>query len=131
MNAAQPSTALPPGSAAQPPAVPESAQRSAVAVASTIGMQVFDVLAGRTRVERVRDNLTATVFGNLIGVRLHGAHHPDYRLRSVHACAVGDSAVEACLIVGAHRIRALVLRLERQAERWVCTRLAPLERGAI
>lgn len=130
MNAIQPSTDLLPREAT-PPLNPEPAQRSAVAVASTIGRQVFDVLAGRARVEQVRDNLTATVLGNLIGVRLHGAHHPQYRLHSVHACAVGDSAVEACLIVGAHRIRALVLRIERHAERWVCTRLSPIERNAI
>lgn len=131
MNAVQPSTELVPRNAAPPAVIPGPAQRSAAAVASVIGRQVFDVLAGRTRVERVRDNLTATVFGNLIGVRLHGALHPGYRLHSVHACAVGDSAVEACLIVGAHRIRALVLRIERQAERWVCTRLSPIERSAI
>ncbi|WP_406688288.1 Rv3235 family protein [Saccharopolyspora sp. ID03-671] len=113
-----------------PPGPRDAAQRSATAVASMIGRQVFDVLAGRTRADRVRESLTATVFGNLIGVRLHGAGHPDYRLHSVHACAVGDSVVEACLIVGAHRFRALVLRIERQAQRWVCTRLSPIERSA-
>ncbi|SFS84068.1 Rv3235 family protein [Saccharopolyspora flava] len=134
-TALQPRTTFPPpapttGPRAEPPRVRPAAHRSAVAVASLIGRQVFDVLAGRTRPDRVRESLTATVFGNLIGVRLHGAHHPDYRLHSVHACAVDDSVVEACLIVGAHRFRALVLRIERQAQRWVCTRLAPIERGA-
>ncbi|RRO13854.1 hypothetical protein EIL87_22920 [Saccharopolyspora rhizosphaerae] len=105
-----------------------AAQRSAVAVASAIGEQVFAVLSGRARAESVRESLTATVLGNLMGLRLHGARHPDYRLRSVHACPIGDSAVEACVVVGAHRIRALALRIERHAERWVCTRLVPVER---
>ncbi|TDD82928.1 hypothetical protein E1202_26520 [Saccharopolyspora karakumensis] len=113
------------------PTVPDAAQRTAVSVASVIGRQVFDVLAGRSGARSVRDHLTATVFGNLLGLRLRGAHQPEYRLRSVHACAIGDSAVEACLVVGAHRVHALALRLERRAERWVCTRLSPIERTAI
>ncbi|WP_235876959.1 Rv3235 family protein [Saccharopolyspora terrae] len=131
MTAVQPSTALLPRTDPPQPAIPDPAQRTAVSVASVIGGQVFDVLAGRSGAKNVREHLTAAVFGNLLGLRLRGAHHPEYRLRSVHACAIGDSAVEACLVVGAHRIRALALRLERRAERWVCTRLSPIERSAI
>lgn len=130
MTEVRTSTALLPGTDPPRAVAPDSAQRTAVAVASTIGAQVFAVLAGRMRAERVREHLTGPVFGNLISSRLHGARSPEYRLRSVHACAIGDSAVEACLIVGAHRIRALALRLERRSERWVCTRLSPIERGA-
>lgn len=131
MTAVQSNTELLPRTGAPLPAVPDPAQRTAVSVASVIGRQVFDVLAGRSGAKSVRAHLTATVFGNLLGLRLRGAHHPGYRLHSVHACAIGDSAVEACLIVGAHRVRALALRLERRAERWVCTRLSPIERSAI
>ncbi|GAB3674311.1 Rv3235 family protein [Saccharopolyspora tripterygii] len=130
MNAVRTSTALLPRTDPPPPASPDAAQRTAAAVASTIGAQLFAVLAGRMRAEQVRGHLTGAVFGNLISSRLREAHSPEYRLRSVHACAIGDSAVEACLIVGTHRIRALVLRLERRSERWVCTRLSPIERGA-
>lgn len=128
MTEVRTSTALVAGT--DPPLPGPAAQRTALAVASTIGAQVFAVLAGRTRAERVRHHLTSAVFGNLISARLRGAHSPEYRLRSVHACAIGDSVVEACLIVGAHRIRALALRLERRSERWVCTRVSPVERSA-
>ncbi|MEV4728404.1 Rv3235 family protein [Saccharopolyspora sp. NPDC049426] len=137
MTAVQPSTDLLPSTNLLPrtdtplSAVPDPAQRTAVSVASVIGRQVFDVLAGRSGAGNVREHLTAAVFGKLLGLRLRGADHPQYRLRSVHACAIGDSAVEACLVVGAHRVRALALRLERRAERWVCTRLSPIERNAI
>src|SRR5918995_560897 len=100
MTAVQPSTDLLPRTDPPLPAVPDPAQRTAVSVASVVGRQVFDVLAGRSGAGTVREHLTATVFGNLLGLRLRGADHPQYRLRSVHACAVGDSAVEACLVVG-------------------------------
>ncbi len=131
MTAIRPSTEHLRRTDAPLPAIPDPRQRTAVSVASVIGRQVFDVLAGRSGARSVREHLTATVFGNLLGLRLRGADHPEYRLRSVHACAIGDSAVEACLVVGAHRVRALALRLERRAERWVCTRLSPVERSAI
>lgn len=103
-------------------AAPQSS--SATAVAAYLGERVFAVLAGRTCPEAIGEHVTGQALSSLLAIRLHGARGPDYRLRSVHACPVTRSRVEACLLVGAHRVRALVLRAEWTAGRWVCTRLS-------
>lgn len=103
---------------------PESS--SATAVATFLGGQVFAVLAGRTIAEAVRHHVSGAVLSALLGIRLHGAQNPDYRLRSVHACPVSQSRVEACVLIGANRVRALVFRAEWTAGRWMCTRLSLL-----
>lgn len=102
----------------------EPLNSSATAVATFLGERVFAALAGRVSPMSVREHLSAPVMSSMLGIRLHGAQSPDYRLRSVHACPITRSKVEACLLVGAHRVRALVLRAEWVAGRWICTRLS-------
>ncbi|GAA0526985.1 hypothetical protein GCM10011581_12490 [Saccharopolyspora subtropica] len=100
---------------------------SAVAIATALAEELFPVVAGRAPVHRVRDHVTAAVAGKLLSARAWTAQGPDFRLRSVHACPVTDYAVEACVIIGTQdRVRALVLRLEQDCGRWICTRLSPV-----
>ncbi|MER6993697.1 Rv3235 family protein [Saccharopolyspora hirsuta] len=100
-------------------------ERSAVAIATSVGGHVFDVLSGRRTVREVDEHLSSRVAGLLLTTRLHAAQGPDHRVRSVHACPITEYAVEACMVVGTHdRVRALVLRVERDGEHWVCTRLS-------
>ncbi|MFC7341499.1 Rv3235 family protein [Saccharopolyspora griseoalba] len=101
---------------------PESS--SAAAVAAFLGRCVFGVLSGRIPPEAVRGHLTGQALSSLLAIRLREARSPDCRLRSVHACPITRSRVEACVLVGAHRVRALVLRAEWTAGRWSCTRLS-------
>ncbi|GAA4860301.1 Rv3235 family protein [Saccharopolyspora rosea] len=104
---------------------PTPAERSATALAARVGEQLLDVLAGRRPLSQVRDRVSGPVAFRLAGTRLHAARSPGYRLRSVHACLTAESTVEACLVVGSPcRARALVLRLERDGTRWVCTLLS-------
>ncbi|MBB5155174.1 Rv3235 family protein [Saccharopolyspora phatthalungensis] len=101
------------------------AESSASAVAAFVGEQVFDVLTGRRALHQVREHVTGRVAALLLTTRLHAAQGPDYRVRSVHACLVTACAVEACMIIGTHcRVRALVLRVEQDNGRWVCTLLS-------
>ncbi|GAA2339414.1 hypothetical protein GCM10009854_14850 [Saccharopolyspora halophila] len=102
----------------------EPQKSSATAVATFLGEHVFAVLAGRVSPLAIREHLSGPVLSSMLGIRPHGAQSPDYRLRSVHACPITPSRVEACLLVGAHRVRALVLRAEWVAGRWICTRLS-------
>jgi hypothetical protein len=104
--------------------VAEPETSSATAVAAFLGSRVFAVLIGRMSPEEVRGHITGQVLSSLLAIRLREARGPDCRLRSVHACPVTRSRVEACLLVGAHRVRALVLRAEWTSGRWVCTRLS-------
>ncbi|QIZ34548.1 Rv3235 family protein [Saccharopolyspora sp. ASAGF58] len=98
---------------------------SASAVAEFIGEQVFEVLSGRRAMQEVREHVSREVAGLLLTTRLHATQGPDYRLRSVHACLVTGFAVEACMIVGTrYRVRALVMRVEQDDGRWVCTLLS-------
>ncbi|MER7084102.1 hypothetical protein SAMN05421805_13044 [Saccharopolyspora antimicrobica] len=101
--------------------------RSAVAIATHVGGHVFDVLSGRRTVHEIGEHVSARVAALLLTTRLHAAQGPEHRVRSVHACPITEFAVEACMVVGTHdRVRALVLRVERDGERWVCTRLSPV-----
>lgn len=101
------------------------ADSSASAVAEFIGEQIFEVLSGRRALHEVREHVSREVAGLLLTTRLHAAQGPDYRLRSVHACLVTGFVVEACMVVGTHnRVRALVMRVERDNGHWVCTLLS-------
>jgi uncharacterized protein DUF6459 len=100
-------------------------ESSAVAVAVFIGEQVFDALSGRRALHEVREHVSGHVAGLLLTTRLHAAQGPDYRLRSVHASLITESTVEACMIVGTQDgVRALVYRIERDNEMWLCTLLS-------
>lgn len=63
-------------------------------------------------------------------VALAGGHQPGLarvqpvrpRVRSVHSCFVDDGVVECSVHVAyGERSRALALRFERRAQRWICT----------
>jgi hypothetical protein len=52
---------------------------------------------------------------------------PNFQLRSVHACLVTSTRVEACAVVGtASQVRALVLRIDQRDTVWSCSMLALL-----
>jgi len=103
------------------------AERSACALAARIGTPILEVLSGRRPAHQIRDRVSGPVAGLLAATRAHTAKSPDYRLRSVHACLVTSHRVEACMVVATHnRVRAVVLRLEQEASRWLCTMLALL-----
>lgn len=116
---------LGPDAPTTPSPAADPAERSAVAIAASVGRPVFDVLIGRRSVRDASRHVSPHVAGLLLTTRLHAARGPEHRVRSVHACPITEFAVEACMVVGTHdRVRALVLRVERTGERWVCTRLS-------
>ncbi|CAM05611.1 hypothetical protein A8924_6791 [Saccharopolyspora erythraea NRRL 2338] len=110
------------------PAGAEVTERTACALARSAGEQILDVLAGRRSVPQLRRHLSSPVAALLLALLPRWyAEGPDYRLRSVHASLTDDHTVEACLIVGTtSRVRALVMRLEQEEARWVCTVLSLL-----
>ncbi|MGW1681639.1 Rv3235 family protein [Saccharopolyspora sp. NPDC002376] len=118
---------LAPDAPTAPPAVEDLDERSAISVATCVGGYVFDALSGRRTVHDIGAHVSSRVARLLLNTRLDAAQGPEHRVRSVHACPITEFAVEACMVVGTNdRVRALVLRVERDGGRWVCTRLSLL-----
>lgn len=109
------------------PVATHSGERTACAVATRTVEQIFEVLAGRRSLHRIRDRLSGPVAGLLttsLG-RERERHLWGSRLGPVHACQTTPRAVEACAVIGtADRARALVLRLEQEETAWLCTMLS-------
>lgn len=121
----------------EPRDVPQ--ERSAVGIATHVGEQVFAVISGGHNTHQAREYLSSALANKLLGPppSVGQAQRPDqplwkvlgpgYRMWSMHACPVTDSAVEACMIIGTRRrARALVLRFEHDEQHWVCTLLCPV-----
>lgn len=104
-----------------------AAGRTAYALAHHLGEQIFAVLNGKASCRAIEGCSPGAVRRLLHGARSPHEQGPGYRLRSVHACVVSDRLVEACVVVGSfRRARALVLRVEKEHNRWRCTLLAPV-----